>query len=90
MWGDAPFSYAHNETIHDGSAVVVIKDSMGNAFVPWLVDHYEYVYWLDARYTKNNLSQMVLDYHVQDVIYEVGVYGASNPAMLNYYDRIGW
>ena len=90
VWGDAPFSFAHNETIHDGSAVVVIKDSMGNAFVPWLVDHYEYVYWIDARYTKNNLSQMVLDYHVQDVIYEVGVYGASNPAMHRYYDTIGW
>ena len=90
VMGDQPFSFAHNETIHDGSAVVVIKDSMGNAFVPWLVDHYEYVYWLDARYTNETLSKMVLDYHVQDVIYEVGVYGASNPAMHNYYDRIGW
>ena len=90
VMGDQPFSFVHNPNITDGSAVVVIKDSMGNAFVPWLVDHYEYVYWLDARYTKETLSQMVLDYHVQDVIYEVGVYGASNPAMLNYYDRIGW
>lgn len=90
VMGDQPFSFAHNENIHDGSAVVVIKDSMGNAFVPWLVDHYEYIYWLDARYTKETLSKMILDYHVQDVIYEVGVYGASNPAMHRYYDRIGW
>ena len=88
--GDQPFSFVHNPNIHDGSAVVVIKDSMGNAFVPWLVDHYEFVYWLDARYTKETLSRMVLDYHVQDVIYEVGVYGASNPAMHRYYDQIGW
>ena len=90
VWGDQPFSFVHNPQITDGSAVVVIKDSMGNAFVPWLVDHYEYVYWLDARYTKETLSKMVLDYHVQDVIYEVGVYGASNPAMHRYYDQIGW
>ena len=90
VMGDQPFSFAHNPTITDGSAVVVIKDSMGNAFVPWLVDHYEYVYWLDARYTQETLSKMILDYHVQDVIYEVGVYGASNPAMHRYYDRIGW
>lgn len=88
--GDQPFSFVHNPNIHDGSAVVVIKDSMGNAFVPWLVDHYEFVYWLDARYTKETLSKMILDYHVQDVIYEVGVYGASNPDMLQNYDRIGW
>lgn len=87
--GDLPFSYAHNENIHDGSAVVVIKDSLGNAFVPWLVDHYEYTYWIDARYTNATLSQMVLDYHVQDIIYEVGIYGASNPYMYNRYDLIG-
>ncbi len=90
VMGDQPFSFAHNETIHDGSAVVVIKDSMGNAFVPWLIDHYEYVYWLDARYTRETLSQMVLDYNVRDVIFEVGVYGASNPAMHRYYDQVGW
>lgn len=90
VMGDVPFSYAHNENLHDGSAVVVIKDSMGNAFVPWLVDHYEYTYWLDARYTKETLSQMILDYHVQDIIYEVGLYGASNPYMYNRYDAIGW
>jgi len=90
VWGDQPFSFVHNPEIHDGSAVVVIKDSMGNAFVPWLVDHYEYVYWIDARYTNETLSKMVLDYHVQDVIFEVGVYGASNPAMHQCYDKIGW
>ena len=32
--GDRPFSVAHNETIHDGSAVMVVKDSFGNAFIP--------------------------------------------------------
>ena len=46
--GDRPFSYAHNPNITDGSAVMVIKDSYGNAFIPFLIDHYEYVYWVDA------------------------------------------
>ena len=87
--GDAPFSYAHNETITDGSAAVVIKDSMGNAFIPWLIDHYEYVYWIDARYTKNTISQLVRDYHIQDVIYEVGIYGASNQYLHKRYSEIG-
>lgn len=47
--GDRPWSYAHNETITDGSAVLVVKDSYGNAFVPWLIDHYEHIYWIDYR-----------------------------------------
>ena len=87
--GDRPFSVAHNENIHDGSAVMVIKDSFGNAFIPWLVDHYEYIYWVDARYTNNTISQMVADYNVQDVIYEVSIYNASSEKMQGRYATIG-
>ena len=87
--GDRPFSYAHNPTITDGSAVMVIKDSYGNAFIPWLVDHYEYIYWVDARYTSNTISQMVRDYNIQDVIYEVQIYNSSTANMLGKYAAIG-
>ena len=87
--GDRPFSYAHNPAITDGSAVMVIKDSYGNTFIPWLVDHYEYIYWVDARYTSNTISQMVRDYNVQDVIYEVQIYNSSTDNMLGKYAAIG-
>ena len=50
--GDQPYNYAHNETITDGSSVLVVKDSYGNAFIPFLVDHYEHIYWIDYRYFK--------------------------------------
>ena len=87
--GDRPFSYAHNPNITDGSAVMVIKDSYGNAFIPFLIDHYEYVYWVDARYTKNTISQMVADYNIQDVIYQVQIYNSSTDNMLGKYAAIG-
>ena len=90
VMGDAALCYTHNETLHDGSSILVIKDSYGNAFIPWLVDHYEYVYWIDPRYTKNTISQMIRDYGIKEVLYEVGIYGASNPYMYNRYDQIGW
>ena len=87
--GDKPFSHIHNPTITDGSAVMVIKDSYGNAFIPWLVDHYEHIYWVDARYTSNTISQMVQDYKVQDVIYQVQIYNSSTNSMLSRYATIG-
>ena len=87
--GDNPFSYAHNPQITDGSAVVVIKDSYGNAFIPWLVDHYEYVYWLDVRYTNNTISEMVEKYGVQDVIITVHLYNGSTDSITGYLSRIG-
>ena len=42
--GDNPFTTIQNPGIQDGSSCVVIKESYGNAFVPWLVDHYQNVY----------------------------------------------
>ena len=47
--GDQPYNYAHNEKIKDGSAVLVVKDSYANAFIPFLIDHYEHIYWIDYR-----------------------------------------
>ena len=87
--GDRPFSYAHNPNLSDGSAVMVVKDSYGNAFIPWLVDHYEYIYWVDARYTQNTISQMVADYGIQDVIYQCQIYNASTENLLGKYAAIG-
>lgn len=87
--GDQPFNVAHNENITDGSAVLVIKDSYGNAFIPWLVDHYEYIYWIDYRYTTNTVSQMVEDYGVQDVIFETQIYNATGTGFHSYFAAIG-
>ena len=57
------------------------------AFIPWLIDHYEYVYWVDYRYSSNTISQMVQDYGVQDVIISLQIYNATTknaiPKLLN-------
>ena len=56
--GDPPYAHAHNEEITDGSSVLVIKDSYANAFIPFLIDHYEHVYWVDFRYYAKWCNQM--------------------------------
>ena len=76
--GDQPFNVCHNPEIHDGSSIVVVKDSFGNAFIPWLVDHYEYVYWLDVRYTTTTISQMQETYGIQDVLVLFHLYNATS------------
>lgn len=86
---DQPFACAHNPQIADGSAVLVVKDSYGNALIPWLVDHYEYVYWIDFRYTQNTVSQMVADYGVQDVIFESAIFNATGGRCNGLFTQIG-
>ena len=86
---DQPFSSLHNPNIHDGSAVMVVKDSYGNAFIPWLVDHYEYTYWVDFRYTDETVSHMVDTYGVQDVIFEAATFNATGNLCNDLFLKIG-
>ena len=67
--GDNPVSEIHNENIKDGSSIVVIKESYGNAFVPFLVDSYEYIYVIDYRYFDGNLVDFVEDNGIKDVLF---------------------
>ena len=47
----------------------MIKESYGNAFVPFLVDHYQDVYVVDYRYYTGSLSYLVISKGIQDVIF---------------------
>ncbi len=67
--GDNPFVVIENADITDGSSCVVIKDSFGNAFVPYLVNHYQTVYVIDFRHWTGNLATFVQDNGVDDVIF---------------------
>ena len=67
--GDEPISIIENPTITDGSSVLVVKDSFGNAFVPFLVNNYQTVYVIDYRYTDTNIVEYVKENKIQDVIF---------------------
>lgn len=67
--GDNPYSIITNPSITDGSSCVVIKESFGNALVPFLVDHYQTIYIIDYRYYDGDIAQFVNDNKVQDVIF---------------------
>lgn len=57
--GDQPFVKIENPEIQDGSSCILIKESYGNAFAPFLVDHYQYVYVVDYRYYTANVNQLI-------------------------------
>ena len=95
--GDQPYNYAHNEEITDGSSVLVVKDSYANAFIPYLIDHYEHIYWVDFRnfakwcnqmgYTPT-ISALVEREGIQDVILCQNISIASSDSALKVMDKI--
>lgn len=66
--GDQPWAEIHNPAITDGSSCLVVKESYGNAFIPWLVDHYENVYIVDFRYNNDNVVEICKEKEVDDLI----------------------
>lgn len=66
--GDKPLAIIENPQIHDGSSCLVIKESYGNCFVPFLVDHYQTVNIMDYRYANRNAIQYIKENNVQDLI----------------------
>lgn len=67
--GDRPLTEIKNPKINDESACIIVKESYGNAFVPFLVDHYQYVYVLDYRYYKGNATKLFRKHKNTDLIF---------------------
>ena len=67
--GDNPFTKIENKDKMDGSSCIVVKESFGNALVPFLVDHYETIYVVDYRYWQGNISQLAEEYNVDDLYF---------------------
>ena len=67
--GDNPFTKIENEDLKDGSSCVVVKESFGNALVPFLVDHYEKIYVIDYRYWQGDLTEFASENNIDDLYF---------------------
>lgn len=67
--GDNALSTITNEDLEDGSSCIVVKESFGNAFAPYLADHYQTVYVVDYRYWNGDLIQFAEEKQADDLIF---------------------
>ncbi|MBQ7596623.1 MAG: hypothetical protein IJU45_08170 [Clostridia bacterium] len=65
--GDQPIEKI-TTSVKNGKKILILKESYGNAFVPFLCNNYEEIYVIDPRQVKMNLPQFVYDRGVQEVI----------------------
>ncbi len=76
--GDHSYLHYHS-SIANGKSVLLLKESYGNAFVPFLTGHYEHVYVLDPRrITSISLSQFCQEHHIDDCIVMNYSFGIAN------------
>ncbi len=67
--GDNALTVIKNNDNPDGETCVVIKDSYGNALVPFLIPHYSKIYVIDPRHYEKSLSEFSQDKEIDDVLF---------------------
>jgi len=74
--------------VKNGRKAVVIKNSMGNAFSVFLVSHYQEIWVVDFRYSKQNLSKIIKENGINDLIFAVGMYAAMSKGTIGMMRRL--
>ncbi len=80
--GDNPLSTITNESLTEGETCLVVKESFGNAFVPFLVYHYKTVYVIDYRHYNSSLSTFLASNPVNDIIFINNVSMTRNSSLV--------
>lgn len=86
--GDNPYTKIENRSLSDGSACVVIKESYGNALIPFLTDQYQTVHVIDYRYYKKTLRQFLASESVSDVIFINNISATRSSTLVGYLEKL--
>ncbi len=82
--GDHPYMVINVPENPQDKSILVIKDSYGNAFVPYLTEHYGNIIVIDPRHVDMNIYDEFKDYGLTDIVFMVNTSSGNTPAWYNY------
>ncbi len=85
IWGDCSLFVEHNEDIQNDKKIAVVKESYGNAFVPYLTANYEEVHVIDFRYFDGSLKSYCEENGIEEVLFVNNIMAANTAIQV---DRI--
>jgi len=85
--GDNPI-YRINTSVGNGRTCVVLKDSFGNAFVPWIAPNYEHIIVIDPRHFDGSVTSTIAGYDDVDLIILNYAFSAGSGGMTGPLNRI--
>ncbi len=62
--------------VRNGRKLLVVKDSFGNAEIPFYTSSFEEIYVVDMRYFERNLVNFINDMGITDVLFTMAAYSA--------------
>lgn len=85
---DNPITVIENKVLTDNSTCIVVKESFGNAFIPFLVDHYQTIYVVDYRYWTGSISSLAEEKHASDVLFLNNLSMIRNKSLVGKLHRV--
>lgn len=83
LHGDNPLTVIENPELKSGKKAVVIKESYGNAFAPYLSANYDEVYIVDIRKFKSNLKDLITENNIDDVVFINNAFATCSQARVD-------
>lgn len=83
--GDNPYTVINVPDNPQDMNVLVLKDSFGNAFVPFLCEHYGNIIVVDTRHTSMNVYEQLKDYGLTDIIFVNNIQAANSSSWYSLY-----
>ncbi|QOV11783.1 DHHW family protein [Viridibacillus arvi] len=88
LHGDFPMIKIQNNDSDNGKKLVVVKESYGNAFVPFLIPHYDEIYVVDSRYYNSSLKKLVNEQEVKEVLFINNIFAANTEKIVKTIEEI--
>lgn len=86
--GDQPYAEIVVPENDQSKVVLVIKESSGNAFVPFLIEHYGKIIVIDPRHIDIDIRPLVKNEGVDDIILFATASTSNGDAYCNYYLKL--
>ena len=78
LWGDCPLFVEYNSDLTNGEKILVVKDSFGNPFAPYLTANYEQVHIIDYRFYEGSIREYCADNGITQVLFINNIMNANS------------
>ena len=83
LGGDNPLMRVETG-IKSGRKILIVKDSYGNAFAPYLAAHYAEVWIIDYRYFKGSIPALMKRHGIRELVYAHNSFAMNTMGTVHY------
>ncbi len=85
--GDQPMMKITTE-IQNNRKIMIVKESYANAFIPFLVNHYQEIYVVDGRYVQQGIVPIIENNQINELLFLNNIMSAYTPYNINRLETI--